>query len=180
VSHHPVGDDPLSVIMKTLTRKHNGNLHDLGIVTVTVSSDLPDADARMIRKRILDLICDQWICCDFWTSWICPTDYIIRAEAGPFHLQNWVTEGPERIQRDERRDKCDLKECLRRVKFLITHPQAVRQIQIRQTGLNHNGNHCFALSAFELFGDLDESSLLREISRFDSHFRDLSSCSFLF
>jgi hypothetical protein len=48
VSHHSVGDNPLSGIIAFLTQKHGGNLHDLGIVNVSVSSHPPNTTDRMI------------------------------------------------------------------------------------------------------------------------------------
>jgi hypothetical protein len=173
VTHHSVGNDPLSGIVAFLTRKHGGNVHDLGIVTVTVSSHPSNTTDQTIRKRILDLTTtdhawtrwdapNQWFCCDFKTSWIRPTDYAIRAEPNPSNLQHWVIEGSvngiEWIELDQRRDNTDLKTALTTKVFSITNSHPVRQIRIRQTGPNHNSNHCLALTAFEVFGDLDESS----------------------
>jgi hypothetical protein len=105
---------------------------------------------------------NQWICYDFKTSWIYPTHYSIRSEPSKYQLQHWVIEGSvhgiEWIELDERRDNTDLKESLVTKMFSITNSQPVRQIRIRQTGLNHGDAHTLTLTAFELFGYLDETS----------------------
>lgn len=173
VFHCSVGNNPLSGIIAFLTQKYGGNLHDLGIVTVAVSSHPPNSTDRTIRKRVLDLTStehvwtnwdtsNQWLCYDFKTSWIRPTHYSIRSEPYTSRPQHWVIEGSvqgfEWIELDQRSNNTDLKTSLVTKVFSITNSVPVRQIRIRQTGPNHAGGHCLAFSAFELFGDFDESS----------------------
>jgi hypothetical protein len=165
----PLDKDPLSGIIGYLGRKHGTGLNKNGIVTVTIR-DFPSNDSPCL-DRVLDLTSEtqiwthwgrdnQWVCWDFKTVRIRPEHYTIRSEPHDSHLRQWVVEGSTDGSRwtilDERQNNTDLSQKLAIVTFKITHPEEVRMIRVRQTGLNHNGTHCLAISAFEVFGDVIE------------------------
>jgi hypothetical protein len=94
--------DPSSFdgIISYLTRKHGGNVHDKGIVTITSKS--VDSD-RYAPQNVTDLTSysyfhskhkpGQWICWDFHALRVRLTHYAIRYYVTAFDLKSWVVEG---------------------------------------------------------------------------------------
>jgi hypothetical protein len=86
--------DSLEGIISYLTKKHGGNVHEKGIVTITSQSAYPDA-----LKHVADLTSrtgfdstnepGQWVCWDFREMRVRPIHYTIRAAV----LKSWVVEG---------------------------------------------------------------------------------------
>jgi uncharacterized coiled-coil protein SlyX len=79
-----------------LTRKHGGNVHDKGIVTITTKS--VGTSARPIVRNLADFTPysnffsnrepGQWVCWDFHEMRVRPTHYTIAS----WYLQSWVVE----------------------------------------------------------------------------------------
>jgi hypothetical protein len=96
----------LEGIISYLTKKHGGNVHEKGIVTITSKSVVND-NGRYPLKNVADLTSDsgfnsvsdscfisknepgQWICWDFREMRVRPTHYTIKA----IYLKSWVVEG---------------------------------------------------------------------------------------
>jgi hypothetical protein len=87
--------ESLEGIISYLTKKHGGNVHEKGIVTITSKSVNP----RYPPTNVADLTSDRWFNSkkepDQWVRWdfremrVCPTHYTITA---PW-LKSWVVEG---------------------------------------------------------------------------------------
>jgi uncharacterized coiled-coil protein SlyX len=81
-------------IISYLTRKHAGNVHDKGIVTITSKSVVHDHDPRNVadltsgNSSISKNEPDQWICWDFHEMRVRPTHYTIKS----YCLKSWVVE----------------------------------------------------------------------------------------
>jgi hypothetical protein len=166
----PLKQDPLSGIIAYLTRKYGEDLHDRGIVRVTIRDFAPGEVPRM--QNVLEFTNtkhiwtgwdhdQQWICWDFGQARLRATHYSIRSEPFKSHPRDWVLEGLTGISQwtvlDERRGNFDLAKSLTVATFSITRPAEVRgMLRIRQIGWNHNGNHCLSMSSFEVFGEITE------------------------
>jgi hypothetical protein len=92
------GDGSLEGIIAYLTKKHQGNVCEKGIVTIT-SKSLCSWDPCYARKNVADLTSDshfqsdyqpgEWICWDFGEMRFRPTHYTLKTRA----LYVWVVEG---------------------------------------------------------------------------------------
>jgi archaellum component FlaC len=91
----------LEGIISYLTKKHGGNVHEKGIVTVTAKS-VVNNDPRCAADFVTHLTgfyCDQafpsanaprqWVCLDFHEIRVRPTHYTITG----YSLKSWVVEG---------------------------------------------------------------------------------------
>jgi hypothetical protein len=154
---------PLDGIISYLTRKHDRNVHDKGIVTITSKSVYPDAEHA--PRNVADLNSDssfcsnagpgQWICWNFHKIRVSPTHYTIRNSL----LKSWVVEsslnGKGWREIDRKTDNDDLKGWPPRVaSFAVTNVAECRFIRLTQTGKDHAGKAFLDLSAFEVFGTL--------------------------
>jgi hypothetical protein len=81
-----------------------------------------------------------------------PTHYTIWS----FDLQSWTVEGSDDgaswTEIDRRENNSDLNGERAVKTFAVSQSGSFRKIRLRQTGLNHAGNNCLVLVAFELFG----------------------------
>jgi hypothetical protein len=78
-------DQSLEGIISYLTKKHGGNVHEKGIVTIT--SKWVRDDPKFALKNVADLTSrsdfisnhepDQWVCWDFREMGVRPTHYTI-------------------------------------------------------------------------------------------------------
>jgi hypothetical protein len=79
---------------------------------------------------------------------------------GIHHPRSWIIEGSldgmNWMILDEKQDNNELRESDVWRSFAIGNQASVHQIRLRQTGLNHGGDHRVALSGFEIFGTLVE------------------------
>jgi hypothetical protein len=158
----------LEGIISYLTRKHRGNVHDKGIVTITSKSVF----ACYALRNAADFTSDscfaskgepgQWVCWDFHELRIRPTDYTIRSGALKSHwLKSWVVEssldGEAWTEIDRKTDNEDFKAGnWETASFAVSKPAECRLIRLTHTGQNHNGNDCLLIAAVEFFGTLLE------------------------
>jgi hypothetical protein len=161
-----LGAAPLDGIISHLTRECGGNVADRGIVGITAKSVANDSrlprNAADFESPVLFLSkygADQWIEWDFKSSQIETTHYSILThggESGGRHLRFWVLEGrnadEEWIVLDERNDDSQLNGRNRLVTFEIQTRMRVRNIRLRQTGVNHRGDSLLMFFAVEFFG----------------------------
>jgi hypothetical protein len=160
------GANPFNGIINCLTRECGGNVADQGTVKITASSVfddcyLPRNAANLPPGSIFQSKTEpnQWIEWDFKSAQIEATHYSIFTHgdaSGGRHLRHWVLEGrnadEEWMVLDERRDDSQLNGNCRRVTFEIKTRLRVRVIRLRQTGVNHEGDHRLAFGAVEFFG----------------------------
>jgi hypothetical protein len=100
-----VEGDLSEIFISYLTRKHEGNVHDRGIVTIISSEPSRDSSSHA-AKNAADLTADsfsysksapnQWLCYDFGDHRINLTHYLIRSryDSGTnyCYLKSWVIE----------------------------------------------------------------------------------------
>jgi hypothetical protein len=161
---------PLSGIIAFLTAKHSQNVHDSG--EVIISADAPyDDDPDYAPKNAADLAdvnsrffsacgSNQSITYEFKRALVRPTQYVIRSGQFGCDLKEWVIEGSidgtEWKILDVREDNDDLEGESAVGTFEINNPEEVRFVRLRQTGKAHDGSNQITITAFELFGDLQE------------------------
>jgi hypothetical protein len=164
---------PFDGIISYLTRKHGGNVHEKGIVTITSKSDMYDdpqyamhGDVRTYFK-VADLTSDsyfiskdapgQWICWDFHELRVRPTHYTIKS----MFLKSWVVEssldGDAWTTIDRKTDNDDFKS-LGTASFDVSHSAECRFIRLTQTGKNHSGKDWLRIHAVEFFGTLEKDT----------------------
>jgi hypothetical protein len=146
-----------------LAQKHGGNVHDIGIVTIT-SKPVSDAP-RYALRNLADLASrtefnskkepGQWVCWDFHELRLHPTHYTITAS----YLKSWVVEssldGEAWTKIDRKTDNEDF--IYRPVRsFAVSNSAECRFIRLTQTGKSHSGNDYLQNCAFEVFGTLLE------------------------
>jgi hypothetical protein len=160
----------LDGITSYLTRKHGGNVHDKGIVTITSKSVISDpnyADARLGDLRnVADLTPrswfwsknepGQWVCWDFHEMRLCPTHYTIYC----YDLKSWVVEssldGRAWTRIDWKTDSQDFKGGCAMASFAVSKSTECRFIRLTQTGKDDVGGDYLYFYAFEVFGTLLE------------------------
>jgi hypothetical protein len=156
--------DPSSFdgIISFLTRRHGGNVHDKGIVTITSKS--VDSDQYPLRN-VADLtsysyFCskhepDQWICWDFHALLVRLTHYAIRYYITSFALKSWVVEGSLDGESwttiDEHVNHDHLPLVFTRW-YGVSKTVECRFIRLTLTAPNHCGNNGLMLVGVEFFG----------------------------
>jgi hypothetical protein len=161
---------PLDGIIAHLTRKCGGNVHDRKIVNVSESSMVSMGYPGKNAVEFETTSCfqspnlqNQWICYDFQRIRIKPTHYAICSySSGPnsHHPKSWVLEvsedGSQWSEIDRREDNYDLNGSHLIKTFQVRTSLVCRFVRMRQIGKNHCGFDIMILSAFELFGTLQE------------------------
>jgi hypothetical protein len=156
--------DPLDGIISYLTRKHGGNVHDKGIVTITSKS--VDFHGRNRFSWLADLTSDycfhsedapgQWVCWDFHELRVRPTHYTIKSVL----LRSWVVEGSLDGKAwtviDRKTDNNDFSADQGTASFAVSKSVECRFIRLTQTGKDHRGDDILVIWAFEFFGTLLE------------------------
>jgi hypothetical protein len=154
--------NPLERIISYLTKKHGGNVHEKGIVTITSKS--VDDDPEFAPQNLADLTSEseflskkapgQWVCWDFREMRVRPTHYTI----GAFLMKWWIVEGSldgeSWTAMDQQTSDQTFKNGVRMRSFAVT--AKCRFIRLTQTA-NQPGHH-LALNrrAAEFFGTLSE------------------------
>jgi hypothetical protein len=168
----PFRRDPLRGIIAHLTARSGGNVHERGVVKITVSSgfvnpvlgtreNVPEHAANLSDFSYFgsQRAPGQWLCYDFNAMRVRPSHYSLRTADGSFP-RSWVVEGSnggsDWIVLDRRDNVDDL--CAKRTTraFDVARPDVVRMLRLRQTGENFYGDDALWLTAFEVFGSLTE------------------------
>jgi hypothetical protein len=145
-------------VISYLTRKHEGNVHDRGIVTITSKSGYVCNVADLTSNSYF---CSwnepgQWICWDFHEMRVRPTHYTISCD----YLQSWVVEssleGEAWTEIDRKWSNNDFREGFATASFAVSNSAECRLIRLTQTCPNHVRCHFLAIQAFEFFGTLLE------------------------
>jgi hypothetical protein len=160
-------------IIAHLTRKHGGNLHEKGIVTITSKSVRGQAYGP---KNVLDLTSrsyfdsrnepGRWICWDFHDMRVRPSHYTIQiSESYPeYGFKMWVVEGSldgeSWTEIDRKTNNQDFRHDVT-VSFtvsrgLFSKPPKCRFIRLAETGKNHQNDDYLCMQAVEFFGTLSE------------------------
>jgi uncharacterized coiled-coil protein SlyX len=152
----------LDGIISYLTRKHGGNVHDKGIVTIASKS----VSGQYAVRNVAELTSDsrfwsknepaQWVCWDFHEMRVRPTHYTIRS----WLLKSWVVETSlDReawTEIDRKADNTDFKKDWVAASFAVSDSAECRFIRLTQTGKSHCGGDRLRICAFEIFGALLE------------------------
>jgi hypothetical protein len=108
-------------------------------------------------------LANQWICYDFKNMRVKPTYYSVcsySSNPNSHHLKSWALEtsedGSKWTEVDKREDNYDLNGSNITKSFQLRRGENCRFVRLRQTGKNHCGFDIMMLSAFELFGTLEE------------------------
>jgi hypothetical protein len=158
-------DESVHGIIWYLTRKHGGNVHEEGIVTIT-SKSVVDDDLMNALRNAAALVDDtgfqskdepgQWICWDFHKMRVRPTHYTIRS----YLLKSWVVEssldGVNWTEIDRKTDNDHFRVGWSPVSYAVSNSADCRFIRLTQTGKTHGGQDWLCVSAFEVFGTLLE------------------------
>lgn len=108
-------------------------------------------------------VSDSWICFDFKSRFIIPSEYTIKSIVGypnHFYLKSWIFEGSTDTvsweNLDEEKDCPHLNGNGNIYTFKIQNPpsKAFRYLRIRQTGLNWQGSNILGFRDIEIFGRL--------------------------
>jgi hypothetical protein len=158
--------ESLQGIICDLTRKHEGNVHDKGIVTIPSKSVYEDNPSHGVG-HVADLTSNtfftskdepgQWIHWDFHNLRVRPTHYTINS----YSLKSWVVEssldGEAWTEIDRKTDNEDFKGGFAVASFAVSNSAECRFIRLTQTGKRHfDGSNYLAIQAFEFFGTLLE------------------------
>jgi hypothetical protein len=159
-------DKAFDGIISCLTRKHRGNVHHKGIMTID-SKSVDDDDPEYAPANVADLISEfdfnsksgqsQWICWNFHEMRVRPTHYTITSG----YLKWWVVEssldGKTWAEIDRKRKNMDLWEDLdSAASFAVAKSTECRFVRLTQTGKNDGANDHLIISAVEFFGTLLE------------------------
>jgi hypothetical protein len=151
-------------IIAYLTLRHDGNVHDKGIVTITSKSVNPHTSEFAVRN-VADLASPgylysrnephQWVCWDFGEARIRPTHYTITCSKNAL-LKSWVVEsslgrGVWKVIDQRKRNK-DLVKPPHTASFAVSDSAQCRFIRLTQTGKNHRGSRALSIVALEFFG----------------------------
>jgi hypothetical protein len=162
-------DRPLNGIIAYLNLKCGGNAHTAGLVSVTESSVngarygyntlfFDSLEAYFMSQNRAN----QWICYNFKSQKVQVTSYSIRSYdyGGGSHPRSWVLEGSldgnQWVVLDRREDETSLKEMNQVAEFSVATVGRAQFIRLRQTEKNWHGTQCLAMSAFEIYGILEE------------------------
>jgi hypothetical protein len=147
-----------------LTKKHDGNVHEKGVVTLTSSSIYED-NPKCAAKHVADLVGnywfmsgdqpDQWVCWDFGQMRVRPTHYTMRAVG----LKSWIVagslDGESWVEIHRQTNSQTFKE-RNQASFAFGNTDAFRFLRLIQTDKTHGGNNILDLRLLEFFGTLYE------------------------
>jgi hypothetical protein len=154
----------LDGIISYLTKKHGGNVHEKGIVTIT-SKSIYHENPLLAPPRVADFTSDdyfcshnapgEWLCWDFGEMRIRPTNYAVK----DLFLRSWVLQGSldgkSWTEIDRQRDNQDFQK-LSWASFTVSNPAEFRFIRLTQTDKSYGRADILVLHAVEFFGTLSE------------------------
>jgi hypothetical protein len=163
-------------IIGHLAKKHGGNVHEKGIVTITSKSGSPKsiADATSGSTFHSRNKPGQWICWDFHKQRVSPLYYITRA----FYLKSWVLEGSidgatwTEIHRQT--DNASFKGGWATVVFSVSNLVQCQFIRLTQIGTNGRGKHQLSVNCLEFFGRLHETGPMKQVNSVDGIISELT------
>jgi hypothetical protein len=153
----------LEGMISYLTKKHGGNVHEKGIVTITSKSVWKD-NSQFAPKNVADLASreyfsskpgeGQWICWDFCEMRARPTHYTMGKDLPG----SWIAEGSldGKIWTELDRKIRTQDETKNLASFAVATPVECRFIRITHTGTADGGDTMLLLTAVEFFGTLFE------------------------
>jgi hypothetical protein len=163
---------PLDGIISYLTRKHGGNVHDLGLIEVTVSS-IKQNKPEHHGKQVLDFggtrqfstgLCENpWICFDFKAGLIFVTYYTMVTDHNSpgwtaCFIRSWVVEvsldGIEWTEVDRQTNCPRLNGAGRTAMFAVQSPRDGRFLRVRAFPVGGAKTTALELKAIEFFGVL--------------------------
>jgi hypothetical protein len=154
-------------IISYLTKKHGGNVHEKGVVIVTVKSIYNDDRGYYGPQNAVNLTSNsqfstkdapgQWICWNFGQRRIRLTHYTLRA----CKLKSWVVEGsPDGstwTEIDRKTDNQDFSPGgYTTASFAVSNQVECRYIRLTQTTMRHCRDDCLKFTGVEFFGSLCE------------------------
>jgi hypothetical protein len=151
----------LDGIISLLTKKHGGNVHAKGIVTITSKSvALQQQAAENVAALASDSFFasakgrDQWVCWDFREMRVRPTHYTVKA----WLLKSWIVEGSldgeswtgidRQTENAHFKDRCNI------ASFAVLNPAESRFIRLTQADTTETDR--LVLYAVEFFGTISE------------------------
>jgi hypothetical protein len=163
-------DSPLNGIISYLTKKCDGHVGDLGVISISASSlnspqSYPLRNVADFENHTYFYTSDtpnSWICYDFKDRNIKPTHYTLRSrrDASGNHLRFWTLkgsrDGSEWIELDRRENNTELNSQGAIATFPISRSDEAHMIRLRQLGKNSNNYDHLVVSAIEVFGVLME------------------------
>jgi regulator of replication initiation timing len=155
-------ENSLEGIISYLTKKHGGNVHAKGIVTITSKS--VDDDPKLAPKNVAELTSEsgfmskdepgQWICWDFHEMRVRPTHYTIGSWSKP---KSWVVEGSlDGENWTEIHRTTNHRSGGTVISFTVSKSVESRFIRLTQTDENSDDCDYLSLTAVEFFGTLSE------------------------
>jgi hypothetical protein len=156
--------NPMEGIISSLTKKHGGNVHKAGVVTITSKSVLFDDEKHGVQV-VGDLTSDlrfwskdeesQWICWDFHERRVRPTHYGISTR----WLKSWVVEssvdGTNWTVIHQQMNNRNFANGGKSLAFAVLNQRESRFIRLTQTEKRHRLNN-LVLKAVEFFGKVCE------------------------
>jgi hypothetical protein len=154
----------LDGIISYLTKKHGGNVHEKGIVTLTSKSFC--GDPVFALQHVADLTSEanfcsgnepgQWFCWDFGALRVFPTHYTLWT----CPMKSWVIEvsmdGQAWTTVDRKAGVAVFAERWGTASFAVSNPDAGRYIRLLQTEKTKLGYDMLSLIAVEFFGTVYE------------------------
>jgi hypothetical protein len=154
----------LKGVIAYLTERYQGNVHDTGVVEITMNSTAlhqPKCAADLTKSSYCSSLDfpNQWIEFNFKDRLIIPNHYSVKSAAGAC-LKSWVIEvssdGHSWTEVDRQQDNYDLSGWGSVASYPIRNVVECHRIRLRQIAENQGNNHCLFFSGLELFGSLQE------------------------
>ncbi|KAK8841528.1 hypothetical protein M9Y10_027149 [Tritrichomonas musculus] len=175
----------LDGILKYLTKKTGGNIHDNGTIEITSNSIYNDNNS-LHPKNLVDFEKtnvyesknqpDIFVCFDFKDMQIQLSDYSIKSGGdgqNGWHLRNWAIEVSndgkswEEVDRHSNDSTLNGSYITSSYKISNERKEFYRYVRIHQTGISWNGHpnsqyYYVEMCCFELFGKIEEKSIIEE------------------
>jgi hypothetical protein len=162
-------------IIAFLTQQCGGNVHALGVVSVTGSATL-DGGSDYAPENVANIGTGQafisrsslgkegnWVCYDFKNRRVIPTHYTVRSHddpAGREHLKSWVVQasvdGKSWQEIDSKTNNSKLNGFRNTCTFPVSPAGPCRYIRLVLTGKDHRDDFILQIEAWEIFGTLIE------------------------
>jgi hypothetical protein len=152
--------DPLNGMIAYLVRKHGGNLHSKGIVTVTAANSRAPYNPENLMGSAPGpgfhsfATPDQWICWDFHEMRVRLTNYSIRVRA-VMSPAEWTMEASRDGENWTEIDyNSDREVGFRVITSAVSNTEEWRFLKFMQLKNNWNGENDLVVDGFDFFGTL--------------------------